>query len=41
MALYAYSRPFSIARLKAWWDGKPEPKTPRSLPPVSVAPAAE
>ncbi len=26
MALYAYSRPFSMARLKAWWDGLPEPR---------------
>lgn len=23
---YGYSRPFSMERLKAWWDGKPEPK---------------
>jgi hypothetical protein len=28
---YAYSRPFSLARLKAWWAGKPEPK--RADPP--------
>ena len=42
MALYAYSRPFSMARLKAWWDRKPEPKTPRALPPPgAAAPAAE
>ncbi|HEY5372858.1 MAG TPA: hypothetical protein VIK01_04190 [Polyangiaceae bacterium] len=42
MALYAYSRPFSVARLKAWWDGKPEPKAPRAMPPTGgVAPAAE
>ena len=26
LILFAYSRPFSVARLKAWWDGKPEPK---------------
>jgi len=25
---YAYSRPFSLARLRAWWQGKPEPRTP-------------
>jgi hypothetical protein len=25
--LAGYSRPFSIERLKAWWDGKPEPKS--------------
>ncbi|MFO0566895.1 MAG: hypothetical protein U0263_14600 [Polyangiaceae bacterium] len=24
--LWGYSRPFSFERLKAWWDGKPEPK---------------
>lgn len=26
LSLYTYSRPFSMARLKAWWAGKPEPK---------------
>ena len=26
LVLFAYSRPFSIARLKAWWELKPEPK---------------
>lgn len=26
IVLFVYSRPFSISRLKAWWDGKPEPK---------------
>jgi len=26
IVLFVYSRPFSVARLKAWWDGKPEPK---------------
>ena len=41
MLLYAYSRPFSVERLKAWWDGKPEPKAPRALPPAAAAPAAE
>jgi hypothetical protein len=41
MALYAYSRPFSMERLKAWWDGKREPKSPRALPPGTPAPAAE
>jgi len=39
MFLYAYSRPFSVARLKAWWDGKPEPKSPRALPPAAPAAA--
>jgi hypothetical protein len=33
LLLYGYSRPFSIARLKAWWAGKPEPKP---LPPRDV-----
>jgi hypothetical protein len=27
--LYAYSRPFSMERLRAWWSGKPEPKPAR------------
>jgi len=40
MFLYAYSRPFSVARLKAWWEGKREPKAPRRLPPSPTAPAA-
>lgn len=31
LMLAVYSRPFSMQRLKAWWDGKPEPKAP-SLP---------
>lgn len=26
IVLFVYSRPFSVSRLKAWWDGKPEPK---------------
>jgi hypothetical protein len=32
LALYAYSRPFSLARLRAWWEHRPEPRakeTPR------------
>ena len=41
MMLFVYSRPFSMERLKAWWDGKPEPKTPKALPPSAAAPAAE
>jgi hypothetical protein len=28
--LAGYSRPFSLARLSAWWNGKPEPKSPSS-----------
>jgi len=41
MFLFAYSRPFSMQRLKAWWAGKPEPKPPSALPPAAPAPAAE
>jgi hypothetical protein len=26
LLLFAYSRPFSKERLKAWWEGKPEPR---------------
>jgi hypothetical protein len=26
LLLFIYSRPFSMARLRAWWDRKPEPK---------------
>jgi hypothetical protein len=34
MMLYVYSRPFSVERLRAWWQGKPEPKPeqPRLAP---------
>jgi hypothetical protein len=32
--LAAYSRPFSMERLKAWWDGKPEPKPPKPPAPT-------
>jgi hypothetical protein len=39
MFLYAYSRPFSMERLKAWWEGKREPKSPRTLPPSAPAAA--
>jgi hypothetical protein len=44
LSLYAYSRPFSIKRLKAWWEGKPEPKpAPKPKPhedePTSGRPA--
>jgi len=31
LSLYTYSRPFSVERLKAWWEGKPEPKPKRAL----------
>jgi hypothetical protein len=27
LILYTYSRPFSMARLRAWWQGEPEPRT--------------
>jgi cell division protein FtsW (lipid II flippase) len=27
MLLYVYSRPFSLARLKAWWNREREPKS--------------
>jgi hypothetical protein len=36
LSLYTYSRPFSMARLKAWWEGKPEPK-PEAKPKASDA----
>jgi hypothetical protein len=39
MLLWVFSRPFSVARLKAWWDGKPDPKPPGTTPPQAVAPA--
>ena len=26
MTLYVYSRPFTMARLKAWWENRPDPK---------------
>jgi hypothetical protein len=39
LALIAYSRPFSMERLKAWWNHKPEPKP--SAPKAEIgAPAA-
>jgi hypothetical protein len=36
--LYAYSRPFSMERLKAWWEDRPENKLGGRAPPV-VSPA--
>jgi hypothetical protein len=39
MCLWIYSRPFSMARLKAWWDGKPEPR-PGHKPPAALTGAA-
>lgn len=40
LLLFAYSRPFSIARFKAWWDGKPEPRSKPKLEPAPT-PAVE
>lgn len=39
MLLFAYSRPFSVARLQAWLAGKPEPKSERAkgAPPVEIS----
>jgi len=37
--LAGYSRPFSIERLKAWWDGKPEPRAPAALPSATTTEA--
>ncbi|HWA74961.1 MAG TPA: hypothetical protein VG937_21615 [Polyangiaceae bacterium] len=37
--LAGYSRPFSIERLKAWWDGKPEPKSKSAKAPPTAEPA--
>ena len=31
LLLIGYSRPFSMARLRAWWAGKPEPKPKPAL----------
>jgi len=40
MFLYAYSRPFSMERLKAWWAGKREPKAPKKALPPGNTPAS-
>jgi hypothetical protein len=38
LLLWAYSRPFSMARLRAWLDGKREPKSPARPPaPIPIA----
>jgi hypothetical protein len=34
MGLWIYSRPFSVQRLKAWWNGEPEPR----VRPLTAAP---
>jgi cell division protein FtsW (lipid II flippase) len=38
LLLFAYSRPFSMERLKAWWNHKPEPKGKGLLPPTAMLP---
>jgi hypothetical protein len=40
LLLYGYSRPFGMERLKAWWAGRPEPRTARPPRPDTPAPAA-
>ncbi|MCC6216852.1 MAG: hypothetical protein IT376_18480 [Polyangiaceae bacterium] len=40
LILYAYSRPFSVARLKAWLANAPEPHAPHAAPTDSSAAAA-
>ncbi|MBX3128684.1 MAG: hypothetical protein KF718_18325 [Polyangiaceae bacterium] len=37
--LWGYSRPFSFTRLGAWWQGKPEPKSPGAGEAPKAAPA--
>ncbi len=38
--LWGYSRPFSFERLRAWWDGKPEPrKSKPAAAPEKLSPA--
>ena len=40
MGLWIYSRPFSVARLSAWWNGKPDvPTKPKAPPQLSSTPA--
>ncbi len=38
MMLFAYSRPFSIPRLLAWWRGQPEPRDPKKPVVLSLTP---
>jgi hypothetical protein len=40
LMLYAYSRPFSKERLRAWLDGKREPKSPAAQNPTPPVPTA-
>jgi hypothetical protein len=39
MGLWIYSRPFSLARLKAWWNGKPDVAPPPQAPMLPATPA--
>ena len=40
MGLWIYSRPFSVDRLKGWWNGDPEPRrNPPPPPQLSNTPA--
>jgi hypothetical protein len=39
LLIYAYSRPFSVERLKAWWEGKPEPRPKADTPIAARAPS--
>jgi hypothetical protein len=41
LLLIGYSRPFSMERLKAWWDGKPEPKSEKPKPSTRPEPEPE
>lgn len=41
LLLIGYSRPFSMERLRAWWDGKPEPKSKPDPDPSPALPAGE
>ncbi len=38
LILFAYSRPFSMARLRAWIDGRKEPKIPGASSELNLAP---
>ena len=40
MILWIYSRPFSVERLKRWWNGQPEPKVAPALPPPAASAGA-
>jgi hypothetical protein len=38
MGLWIYSRPFSVTRLKNWWNGKPDVTPKPKAPPAQLAP---